>query len=105
MPIRYTATTARFDGVCAIEEAGELAEWLMARPQGKGAGRAARKVDLAPCTALHTALIQVLMALAPPIKNPPKAEALARWLGGCLAMQPGSAGAPVARQPREKVCV
>ena len=54
MPIRFEDQTARFEGSCTVDEAIPFAEWLEATE--------APRVDLGPCTGLHTALLQVLMA-------------------------------------------
>lgn len=59
MPIRYTKTRAHFEDRCAVEEALDLVAFLAANPRAK--------VTLAKCTGLHSALVQVLMAFAPPI--------------------------------------
>ncbi|WP_201742527.1 hypothetical protein [Novosphingobium ovatum] len=83
MPISYSTTTAKFVGECSIEDASELTEWLLAKP--------ARKVDLAQCRNLHTALLQPLLVLAPAIKALPKEERLARWISPLLPAPVASA--------------
>lgn len=72
MPIRYEGTVARFDGACTVDEALPLAGWLE--------GTAGARVDLAACTALHTALLQVLMAVRPAVEVPPDDTFLRRWI-------------------------
>jgi hypothetical protein len=72
MPIEYKKNTARFIGFVSVEEAEALLEWLQRqkRPQ----------VDLAACTHLHAANLQVLMAARPAISDWPADENLAQWL-------------------------
>ncbi|WP_029006969.1 hypothetical protein [Azospirillum halopraeferens] len=72
MPIRFDGTTARFEGDCTVEEALPLAEWLTATPDGL--------LDLGTCTALHTAVLQVLMAAGRPVTTTPADPFLARWV-------------------------
>jgi hypothetical protein len=79
MAIRYAGNTAMLDGQCAVEDAGELAEWLIAD--------ATRAVDLAACEGVHTAVLQCLMALRPPLAAAPADPTLARWLGPLLPPQ------------------
>lgn len=69
MPIRYTKTRVHFEERCAVEEALELVAFLNAHPRAK--------VNLARCTAMHTALLQVLMAFRPPVLAIGDAPALA----------------------------
>lgn len=82
MPIRYdpesgAGGTARFDGVCAVDEALPFAEWLEAAP--------APRVDLGGCTELHTALLQLLLAARPAVAVPPEDAFLRRWVAPLLA--------------------
>lgn len=90
MAIRYAGNTAVLDGQCAVEDAGELAEWLIAD--------ATRGVDLAACEGLHTAVLQCLMALRPPLSAIPADPALARWLGPVL----GPVQSPSCEAPRRR---
>ena len=92
MAIRYQGDVAVFEQQCAVEEAADLAEWLLADRS--------RRIDLAACTGLHSALVQTLMALAPPMLAPPGDAALARWLGPVLpprVPEPTPAAAPKTR--------
>jgi len=93
MPIRFAGARAVFEGHCTVEEAHDLAEWLLA-------GRA-RKVDLTGCTGFHTAVLQCLMALRPEVVAGPADAGLARWLAAALpvASEPPS---PKPRRPRGK---
>jgi hypothetical protein len=76
MPIRFTAAQAVLEGHCAVEEAIDLATWLLAKP--------GRKLDLAGCTGVHSAVLQCLMALAPKIVAVPADPDLAHWLAKAL---------------------
>ena len=57
MPITYKKTTATFTGVISVEDAESLLEWLQKTPGAR--------LDLAACTHLHAANLQVLMAAQP----------------------------------------
>lgn len=85
MPIRYEQSVAVFDGAATVEEAGDLAAWLMVVP--------ARGVDLAACTVMHAAVLQCMMALRPKVVSAPHSETLARWLAPVLSL-PAAASEP-----------
>ncbi len=74
MPITLSERTASLEGVCPIEEAETLLEWLRntAEPQ----------VDLAACEHLHAAILQTLLALRPTIAAMSSDPLLARLLAG-----------------------
>ncbi len=72
MPLRLARNQVYFEGECGVEEAMTLLEYLT-RPKPP-------KVDLRPCTHLHTALAQVLAACRPSRLVPPEDPFLARWL-------------------------
>jgi hypothetical protein len=82
MPIRYEGVTARFEGACTVEEAVPLAEWLETARTAVPPGTA----DLARCTALHTALLQCLLAAGTPVSAPPEDAFLRRWVAPLLAV-------------------
>lgn len=90
MPIRFVAACAVLEGHCTVEEANDLAQWLIAKP--------ARKVDLEACTGLHAAVLQCLMALGPEVLAGPRDAELARWLAPVLAL-PDPAAARPSRKP------
>lgn len=73
MPIRYDDARAVFDGHVAVDDAEPLAQWLAVTPAGA--------VDLAACDHVHAAVLQVLMALRPPVAAAPADP----WLAGALA--------------------
>lgn len=77
MAFTFTKNTATAEGACAVEDALPLLEFLQAH-------RAA-KVDLGPCTQLHTAVLQVLLAVRPKIAALPQEAFLARWLAPMFA--------------------
>lgn len=95
MAISYAQDTATLQDICGVEEGGEFAEWLIADP--------ARKVDLGPCTALHSSILQSLMALAPGIVALPQDPQLARWLGGILPHLAPAEPRPTADLPQEEI--
>jgi hypothetical protein len=63
MPITFEQDSARFDGLCTIEEAEPLLAWALAHPSGA--------VDLATCGYLHCALLQVILATRLVVSAPP----------------------------------
>lgn len=77
MPIDYRKTVARLEGSCSVEEAEELLQWLQANPQGK--------VNLKECEHLHAAVLQVLMAVQPPLSAEPSDLFLARWVAPAIS--------------------
>jgi hypothetical protein len=72
MAIEYRKKMAVFGELVTVDEAEALLEWL----QKKTAAR----VDLAACTHVHPANLQVLMVARPSISAWPRDEALATWL-------------------------
>lgn len=91
MAIRYEDRTAVLDGECAVEEAGDLAEWLIAD--------ATRGVDMAACSGLHTAVLQTLMALRPPVVAMPADSQWNAWLGRLLPPLPAARAIQSRQQP------
>jgi hypothetical protein len=77
MPIEYSKNTARFTEVVSVEDAEALLEWLQ--------GQKKPKVDLAACTHLHAANLQVLMAAQPDVAAWPEEADLSAWLKAALA--------------------
>ncbi len=76
MPLSFTATQARFEGVCTVEEALPLLEFLR--------GSTGPEFDLSACTYLHTALLQLLLLASPGMVAPPVDPGLARWVAPLL---------------------
>lgn len=81
MAIVYEKKKAIFAEQVSVEEAEGLLEWLRANPKAK--------LDLAACTHLHTAILQVLMAAKPHISVWPKDAGLALWIKGAIESKPG----------------
>jgi len=76
MPIEYKENLATFSDVVSVEEAESLLEWLQKEPEAR--------VDLAACTHLHPANLQVLMVAKPAISAWPTDAGLATWLASAL---------------------
>jgi len=72
MPINYKKTVAIVDGLCDIEEAETLLEWLLENPKGK--------LNLKQLDHPHTAVLQVMIALQPTVSAWPEDELTAAWL-------------------------
>lgn len=68
MPIELKKTVAVCSDFCSIEEAETLLGWLLDTPKGK--------VNLKQCSHLHTAVIQVLMAVKPTFSALPEDDSL-----------------------------
>jgi hypothetical protein len=72
MPFKFAKNTITAVESCAVEDALPLLEFLQSH-------RMAR-VNLGSCIHLHTAVLQVLMAVRPQIVALPKDMLLASWL-------------------------
>jgi hypothetical protein len=83
MPIEFTTDQAIFRDIASVEEAESLLEWLQKTPHAT--------VDLAACTHLHTANLQVLMVARPAIASWPENTELRAWLEA--ALKPALGGA------------
>lgn len=82
MPIRFEKTTAVLDGVCAVEDAESLLDWLK--------GRKRPRVDLSRCEHLHTAVLQLLIAGRPAVAAWPEDGECRRWLAAALPAEASS---------------
>jgi hypothetical protein len=76
MPIEFRKNRVVFRDVVRVEEAEALLEALQNKP--------ATKVDLAACTHLHTANLQVLMVAKPGIASWPEDAELRAWVESAL---------------------
>ncbi|HEY1256108.1 MAG TPA: hypothetical protein VGF01_15135 [Terracidiphilus sp.] len=76
MPIEFKKNRVIFRDVARVEEAEALLEALQKKPTAK--------VDLAACTHLHTANLQVLMVARPSIDYWPQDAELRTWLEAVL---------------------
>jgi len=72
MPIEYRKNLAAFVDVVSVEEAEELLEWLQKNPSAK--------VELAKCSHLHPANLQVLLAAGAGVSSWPNDAELSAWL-------------------------
>ena len=72
MPIEFQKKTAVFREGVTVDEAEALLEWLQRKPFAK--------IDLGPCTHLHPANLQVLLAARATIAHWPRDPALKAWL-------------------------
>jgi hypothetical protein len=72
MPIRFTKNVAYLEGECDMDDVEPLLEWFREHPKGK--------VNLKECQFLHTAVLQILMAVRPAVTVMPADEALSRWM-------------------------
>ncbi len=81
MGIEYEKKSARLVGHISVEDAENLLEWLQSKPHGK--------LNLAACTHLHAANLQVLMAAQPHIAAWPQDAQLALWLKDALDLPQG----------------
>lgn len=77
MPLRFNKNSVALEDACTVEEALTLLEFLQANP--------AARLNLRGCTQMHTALLQVLMAVGPKIVALPAEDFLRRWLTPLLA--------------------
>ncbi len=76
MAIEYKKSLAVFDENVSVEEAEGLLDWLIKNPKGK--------LNLTTCTHIHSANLQVLMAVKPTIANESKDKDLQMWLNTAL---------------------
>ena len=73
MAIRYLKKYAALEGNVSVEDAETLAQWL--QQQGDPS------VNLAKCEHVHGAVLQVLLALRPKVRDRPADPLLAAVLG------------------------
>ncbi len=76
MAMTYKRNVAHFLGNVGVEEAEGLLAWLQKHRRPK--------LNLADCTHLHAAQLQVLMAARLPIAAWPRDAALSNWLTAAL---------------------
>ncbi|MBV5330573.1 MAG: hypothetical protein JZU65_23575 [Chlorobium sp.] len=72
MAITFKKDRVVFSDMADGEDAERLLEWLQKHPKGK--------IDLAACTHLHPANLQVLLASQRSIFAQPKDQLLADWI-------------------------
>jgi len=76
MPIDYKKNLARLRDIVSVEDAEGLLDWLQNRPSAK--------IDLADCSHLHPASLQVLMAAQCRVATWPADTSLHGWLASAL---------------------
>lgn len=76
MSIEYKKTVAIIEGDCSVEDAETLLEWILVNPKGK--------INLKQCEQMHTAVLQVLMAIKPSVSVWPDTHSPAFWLSTVL---------------------
>lgn len=76
MGIEIDDNTFRVTDMLGVEDAEALLDWLIKHPEGT--------LELAGCTHLHAANLQVLMATRPRISAWPEDALLADWLRHAL---------------------
>ncbi len=86
MPVKLKKTVAALEGVCGVEEAETLLGWLTEHPNGK--------VNLKRCEHLHTAVLQVLMAVGPRVSAWPQDPFLEELLRSSLRPAGAGGGGP-----------
>jgi hypothetical protein len=72
MSVRLDGDVIRLEGDCRVEDSEPLLALLQA---DRG-----RVVDLTMAVSLHSAVVQTLLALRPPLVGTPRDEFTARWL-------------------------
>ncbi len=72
MAIKLNKKAARFQGVCSIEEAETLLDWVQAQKEPKA--------DLGECAHLHAALLQILLAHRVEVTRLPADPWLSSWV-------------------------
>jgi hypothetical protein len=81
MSVRLDGAAIRLEGECRVEEAEPLLALLL---EDRG-----REVDLGGAGPLHTAVVQVLLALGPRVRGVPEDGFITHWLLPVLAAKPG----------------
>lgn len=76
MAIEYQKKAAFFRDIVAVDEAETLLEWFQKSPEAE--------IDLSALSHIHTACLQVLMAVKPEVSAWPEDESLKKWLQSAL---------------------
>ena len=83
MGLKLTKKTARFLGICSVEEAEALLDWTQ--------GHSAPRADLSGCEHLHAALLQILLAREVEVVGLPQDPWLSTWLRPLVKKTPAVA--------------
>ena len=83
MPVIVRKTTVSLQGVCTVEDAEPLLQWLLAHPGGK--------VQMKDCVNLHTAVLQTLLVGQAQCQSWPTDDNLCTWLEATLDRRGSSA--------------
>lgn len=78
MTIAFKRNTVILTEAVSVEDAESLLQWLQAHPRAKA--------DLARCTHLHAANLQVLMAARVPVCAWPQDQDLKTWLQAAITL-------------------
>lgn len=76
MPIDYKKNQATLRDIVSVDDAESLLGWLQNKPNAR--------IDLAACTHLHPANLQVLMAAHRHVSNWPQDAGLRGWIETAL---------------------
>lgn len=79
MPIEFKKNQALLRDIVSVEDAEGLLDWLQNKPSAK--------IDLATCTHLHPANLQVLMAAKCRVSTWPTDPGLRAWIESALQPQ------------------
>jgi len=81
MSVRFEDGVIILEGDCQVDEAEQLLELLLAEP--------AAAVDWSGCVQLHTALLQVLLAIRPVVVGSPESQFFRRWIAPLVRQRRG----------------
>ena len=76
MPVIVRKTSVSLQGVCTVEDAEPLLQWLLAHPGGK--------VQMKECVNLHSAVLQTLLVGQAQCLGRPEDAGLHAWLEATL---------------------
>jgi hypothetical protein len=76
MPVIVRKASASLQGVCTIEDAEPLVQWLLAHPGGK--------VQVKDCVNVHSAVLQALLVGRADLQGRPADDNLSAWLDASL---------------------
>jgi hypothetical protein len=72
MTVRFERDVIFLSGDCRVEDAEPLASLLSAQP--------VRRIDISQAAALHTAVVQILIAFEPELLGTPSDPFLRQWI-------------------------